>query len=648
MGRSKLNWRKKNRRNLKKGCFLQSPVNYKGPILRSSTVPSNEAGVDDANDVSTQVDSGRSRPITRSLSKQMHKEKSNNRYFITHKGKMQELINNSIRQHREHGPCEGDLEMVMANKLMLSNSVKMRCTVCDFENDSHKLYREQISNKPGRKSSTLNLALGASLVGSSIQAAQATEIFLGLGISPGSEAGINNAAAKAGDIIENLADKSMDAEIEALEGEEDGIDVSSDCFYNNPLGGDPNNPNPRGTTRVGTLIYHPRGKNKGKHKMLGMKITTKFCNKSYAEMRKGRKPLDCPNHPGCTATIGQDHSISVESEDMPYYAEKLKKVKTRKVVTDGDTSMGNSISDNFGDDTKHEHDFRHVSKSTTRALNNLKLSNGAFGDDVTTQKERSQIQSKFMADLTWRTNAEIGSRVQKLSEELVPESDEFYVALADSLAEIPRICIKCVSNECGDACTENSDICIGGLNRKLKRHLMGDRKLNFTENDILKMERLLITKKTGQTALEDSLPSSSTQVNESANRAIIKRVPKTVTYTRTLSARVKRYALDMNTGVAAAGLSISEAIQHHVDHTVENHWHRIESKRLYLKNRKKDPRIKRERRTKYIMLNEMHREKQKAKKKTKKASTKANNGEYQTGIELDQPTSKPSTSRDTA
>ena len=48
------------------------------------------------------------------------------------------------------------------------------------------------------------------------------------------------------------------------------------------------------------------------------------------------------------------------------------------------------------------------------------------------------------------------------------------------------------------------------------------------------------------------------------------------------------------------------------------------------------------------MLNEMHREKQKAKKKTKKASTKANNGEYQTGIELDQPTSKPSTSRDTA
>ena len=93
MGRSKLHWRKKNRRNLNRGCFLKSPVNYKGPILRSSTVPSHEAGVDDADDVSTQVDSGRSRPmaITRSLSKQMHKEKSNNRYFITHKGKMQEL-----------------------------------------------------------------------------------------------------------------------------------------------------------------------------------------------------------------------------------------------------------------------------------------------------------------------------------------------------------------------------------------------------------------------------------------------------------------------------------------------------------------------------------------------------------------------------
>ena len=68
----------------------------------------------------------------------------------------------------------------------------------------------------------------------------------------------------------------------------------------------------------------------------------------------------------------------------------------------------------------------------TRALNNLKLSARAFGDDVTTQKEKTQIQTKFMADLAWRTNAEIVSRVEKLSEELVPESTAFYEALADS------------------------------------------------------------------------------------------------------------------------------------------------------------------------------------------------------------------------
>merc|ERR1711974_165537 len=118
---------------------------------------------------------------------------------------------------------------------------------------------------------------------------------------------------------------------------------------------------------------------------LSMKITSKFCRKSFFEMRKGRKPYPCPNHDGCTATIGQDQSISVESDDMAFHAEKLKNVPVRKVVTDGDISMGDSIPEHFGKDTKHEHDFRHVSKSMTRALNNLKLSARAFGDDVTTQ-----------------------------------------------------------------------------------------------------------------------------------------------------------------------------------------------------------------------------------------------------------------------
>ena len=160
----------------------------------------------------------------------------------------------------------------------------------------------------------------------------------------------------------------------------------------------------------------------------------------------------------------------------------------------------------------------------------------------------------------------------------------------------------------------------------------------------MKMERVLLNKKTSMSALEDSLPASSTQINEAANKGITKRASKSVTYSRTLGGRVKRFALDMNMGAAAASLIISEAIQHHVSHAVETQWHRIEAKRLYLKNKKKDPRVKRERRTKYLVLNEIHREKKKeTKKSSKKISSKKNNGEYQRGIELDEP--RPGTSR---
>ena len=651
MGRSsfksrkrRLHYKKRERKPslFQPGCLVASPVNVpskaNGPTLRSSS--SNIPSVNDEK-VPTSVEVESSRPLTRGYLQMLEKEKLNNTYFITNKGQMENFINLSIREHRDHnGNCNGDLEMIMVDKRMISNSAIMKCTTCDFINDPHKLYREIESNKRGRKRSSLNLALGASLVGSSIQAAQATEVFLGLGISPGSERNINANVAEAADIIENLADQSMASECEALEGEE-GVRVSEDCMYNNPVGGEPSNPYPRGTIKFSHMISHPKGKNKGKHKILSFKITTKNCRKSYFEMRKGRKPLPCPNHPGCTADIGQGEPISREADDIPYHAEKLKNVRVGEVTTDGDCSMGTAIPDAFGPDTKHTHDFRHVGQSMTRCLNNLQWSDGAFGEKLT-QKEKQQIKSKFNADLKWRINAEINARVERMSLEMDTDSKEFYDALADSLAEIPRVCIDCVAADCDEDCTDNSEICIGGLHRRHKRNLMGERKLTLSENDIVKMENIILCKRTGIAALQDSTPATSTQVNEATNRAVIKRVPKSVTYSRSLRGRGKRYVLDKNMGSAAAGLIISKAIGHHISKAVEIGWNRVEERQNYLRQHKKIPRVKRERRTKYIVMNQMHRERENNKKK--KASTSTDAGEYKKGVELDEP----GTSRDSS
>ena len=550
------------------------------------------------------------RPLTRAWLRNLERKRDDESYLITNKKQMDNLINLSIRAHRLQQPkCDGDLSLQYTERNLISNTMSMKCSACNFVSDPADLYRKVKPAKPvrGRKRSTLNLALGAGLVSSSIGAQQASELFLGLGILPGSTTGINNVCAAAADIVDDLAESSMADERGALEGREGrGVVVSSDCMYNNRLIGDPANPFQRGTQRVSTAIAH---QGNGKYKALSVNFTSKLCNIAYRRMRRGLKP-ECPHHRGCTADVSQTTAIGGEDSDIAHHRKNLEHLRVSEVVTDGDTNVGEAIRE-FGEATTHMHDFRHVSRSLTRALNNVELSQGAFGEGKILKREKQSIQHKFSQDLTWRINAEVTSRTQKLSQEMDSEGDReaFCLRLEQSLVDIPRIIIQCVASECGSDCTENSDICIGGLNRKHKRNLMGVRKLYLTPRDKSSLRDIIVTKKTSFQALMASLPSCSTQINEATNRAILKYWPKNVTYTRTARARAKRFALDMNLGWSQARLAVGRAVQHQVSRSVEKKVKKMGMRRQYTLRKQALPAQKRSRRNKYLVLNEIHREK---------------------------------------
>ena len=137
--------------------------------------------------------------------------------------------------------------------------------------------------------------------------------------------------------------------------------------------------------------------------------------------------------------------------------------------------------------------------------------------------------------------------------------EAFCLRLEQSLVDIPRI-IQCMASECGSDCTENSDICIGGLHRKHKRTLMGERKQYLSPQEKSLRAIIITKKKTSFQALMVSMPSSSTQINEGTKRSILKYWPKNVTYMRTARARAKRRFLKASGMTLPSKASIRKAM----------------------------------------------------------------------------------------
>ena len=595
-------WKKKIKKTLRKGELLPSPSNTKvvnDEMSYEASDPSETVEIN-PDPKAKQPSPGGSlcRPMTRGYEREQLRERKDhfydNSYFILHKESLEALINDeTFKDHTRN--CEHNVKLNVVDRIMISNTLSIKCSGCDYESPAYELFERMESDKRGMKRSTLNHGFGNGLVRSRIQAAQATEILLHMGVLAGSERGITKVCGQSSDRVANEADKVMEDQVEALVGEV-GVKASTDAVYNNPLGGDPNNPMQRGKVRVNTMVVHTeRGP-----KITSMVYDNKNCHEGSRLMRLGLIPK-CPDHPNCTATVSQDTPISREGDDMAAHAANMQGVDISEICTDGDGGVGPAIKQHFGETVKHTHDFRHVSRSMIGAIQKLVFTKGAFGPK-TTKKAKAAFQRKFASDLTSRVNAEIISRVQNLEKNMDSNAEEFLPTLAEDLRKIPEVVIQCVSSDCGMECTNNSNICIGGLHRRHKRQLMGPKKLNLTKNDKAKLIKVIQSKKTGIGALTDSLPSSSTQINEATNQGILKSWPKSSTFTKTLDGRIKSYSLDKNIGKAAAGRVVTQAAQHKVSPAVEAEWAKLEYRQKYHAKKQQEPKIKWGRKTKYLTL----------------------------------------------
>ena len=95
-----------------------------------------------------------------------------------------------------------------------------------------------IGPKGGNSSSTLNLSLGAALIGSPIGPSVCNEILLTVGINPGTRQGLQSCMTKSGRLIEKIGEENLIEEQNISEQVDSGLgDVAKmDGRYKNPNG----------------------------------------------------------------------------------------------------------------------------------------------------------------------------------------------------------------------------------------------------------------------------------------------------------------------------------------------------------------------------------------------------------------------------
>ena len=157
-------------------------------------------------------------------------------YFIGHLGQMEQMWNDAFIQHKDSTCKQPHFTMQKTYQKIISVCMEISCTNCGFRGSPTKLYNEIQRTGRGSKTSTLNKALGVALIHSSIGPTQFSEIFLRLGIDPGSESGLQKLMNSCGPCVEGCAKENMSQERSKLKRQGHAISISCDTRYNSHMG----------------------------------------------------------------------------------------------------------------------------------------------------------------------------------------------------------------------------------------------------------------------------------------------------------------------------------------------------------------------------------------------------------------------------
>ena len=502
------------------------------------------------------------------LARRDYLEKANEKslYFIAHQGNLEELMNHGFKDHLKSRPkCSGYLILNKKNQHVISTELKLSCSKCDWGGFEKKMYQEyKCENDTLDGTSTLNTALGFALLNSGIGATGCLELFLYLGLNPGSRAGLQRLINSCGEVVNILGQQVINETRQRLKEQFGHKWVCTfDTMYNNRLFSN-NTPFAGGTQAISTAVEEMSGDRLVIGLVTASKLKASVVKTDESEDEKIDKD---------TLYLQTCDNIADEGLYAFTMSQSLKEdgVSVSAIGADADSTIRSGVIKVFPD-CLPQLDTKHFSKTQKNKIKGTEFSDQLVKSHNTEKlsKQRKKKKIGYLAqDIAARCTAEFNRAHSKCKH--IKNVEQLRSALKEKTKYLAKTIVNCYQGK-HNLCKKHSFVC--SPPHSISKSKFFVEKLNPTALDKFKLIDL-VNLRLGEQGIDKTCLNLNTQKCESLNRSYIKSNPKAVTCSRNFRSRVLcgviKDTLGFQGAVARCHLRTAHVICSEVKTQIETH-----------------------------------------------------------------------------
>jgi len=477
-------------------------------------------------------------------------------YSLVHIGKTAELWNAGFREHTSSSPnCQGDLDwdIEKSKKWGLCKAMALKCSRCAFQLGPVKLYEEVDTGKRGRKAAGPNLTVQVALARQGIGPSGLVDLLHGMQMESPTLCGLYKAGHQVCEKLVQANIEDMEKKIQEVKTmsanigrKQDLIAVQVDTAYNTRLssgvGKTPMQP--------ATQATHLTVENMTPRKyIVHLGTYSKLCRACPQGQHGG---------PKCTQTISFDAPPGNEGKYIQDAISDLNAsgVYVAEVTMDGDSNANKTSQEIVQDNGMQivcQRCIRHLGQTMRLAIKTCTFSNDMFPGANLDQKR--YIQARFAIDIVHRCQAEAKHICQNFRGD--------FDAIVARTSVMSQTVIKCYQGDCSK-CWENSFVC--SKDKPWSRPFLSTIKVTTNGRDFItptgedqaKLHTSL-QKRFSYAGMMKTFKDQTSNKCEGCNRAIIKSLPKSLTFIRAYPGRASAavHSVNNNPGVSLVKLCLA-------------------------------------------------------------------------------------------
>ena len=486
---------------------------------------------------------------------------NNNLYGLLHLEKTTEFFNDAYRQHRQHNcSCIGSLTWDYSRCINrgVCKEMSLKCDRCSFKTEYPRpLYHYDSTFEKGRPAAAPNKSLQVALARQGIGPKGLIDLIHGMHMEAPALSGLYKSGAQTTDILVNTNQRDMSSKLEEVQQTnirmgrpKNLISLEADGMYNNPISSGFGKTPFQAASQATFIGLENVTKNKY---IVHAGTYNKLC---HSCSQKGQH-----DHKNCTRNLNPQDTIGNEGQYLKNAVTDInsKDCYVSHVTLDGD-SNANKVAKNLSQksDSSVEIEIhrciRHLSQSVRQQIRNLTLSKNTF-PAAKTAEQRAVVQKRFALDIVLRCNAEATSIVKAHMGDKASIQEEFRF--------VPDYVLSCYMGDC-TGCLQRSRICTRA--KPWHRPYLSTMKTIVVTRDLLEPSdsdltslRECLEKRFNSKYLSIHL-NKTTNKSEGTNRAILKSIPRHITFSRCFPGRVHAAVHSVNNKSGLSMLKLCHAV----------------------------------------------------------------------------------------